>query len=43
MFVHPTTALLVAAERRRDIERRTRVRPVFDMRTVRPGGTSSGP
>jgi hypothetical protein len=34
MFVHPTTALLIAAERRSDAERRIR-RPSLDRRTVR--------
>jgi hypothetical protein len=37
MFIHPTTALELAAQRRREDERRVRVRrPAFDRRTVRP-------
>jgi hypothetical protein len=37
MFVHPTTALLLAAERRRDLERhaRIRARAFAEERTVR--------
>lgn len=37
MFIHPTTALELAALRRLDEERRARVRrPPTDRRTVRP-------
>jgi hypothetical protein len=37
MFIHPTTTLQLAAERRRDDERRARarIRPLPDRRTVR--------
>lgn len=37
MFIHPTTALELAAQKRRDDERRARVRirPLPDRRTVR--------
>jgi hypothetical protein len=38
MFIHPTTALELAAQRRLDEERRARVRQLpSDRRTVRPG------
>ena len=38
MFIHPTIALELAAQRRLDEERRARVRrPPSDRRTVRPG------
>jgi hypothetical protein len=37
MFIHPTTALELAAQRRLDEERRAHVRrPPSDRRTVRP-------
>ena len=38
MFIHPTTALEFAAQRRLDEERhaRVRTRPTFEARTVRP-------
>jgi hypothetical protein len=37
MFIHPTTTLELAAQRRADDERRVRVRrPPSDRRTVRP-------
>jgi hypothetical protein len=37
MFIHPTTALELAAQRRLDDERRARIRlhPAADLRTVR--------
>ena len=37
MFIHPVTALIIAADRRRDDERRARIRsrPLPDRRTVR--------
>jgi hypothetical protein len=38
MFIHPTTALELAAQRRLDEERRARVRarPTAEARTIRP-------
>jgi hypothetical protein len=38
MFIHPTTALELAAQRRAEDERRARVRarPAVETRTVRP-------
>ncbi len=38
MFIHPTTTLDLAAQRRAEDERRARVRvrPLPDARTVRP-------
>jgi hypothetical protein len=37
MFIHPTTTLELAAQRRLEDERRVRVRrPALDRRTVRP-------
>lgn len=41
MFIHPTTALELAAQRRLDDDRRARVRrhPTPEARTVRPPRT----